>query len=107
LAQLGAVATVHAIVFGAVATVHALDVVGDGHCRFHIVSGLIENSVDSYNMVHLDLSVELKKNKKRYLEVFVSEVRFNQIKHALVSERDGWALEDKWMIMPDMGVLVA
>jgi hypothetical protein len=57
-------------------------------------------------MVRLDLSVELKKNKEKYLEVFASQKRFNQIKHALVPERVGRELEDKWMIMLDMGFLV-
>jgi hypothetical protein len=51
--------------------------------------------------------LELKKNKDRYLEVFASEKRFNDIKHALVLEHVGRALEDKWMIMLDMSFLVA
>jgi hypothetical protein len=58
-------------------------------------------------MVRLDLSIELRKNKKRYLEVFASEKRFNEIKHGLVSELVGRAFEDQWMIMPDMSFLVA
>jgi hypothetical protein len=57
-------------------------------------------------MVRLDLSIELKKNKERYLKVFASEKRFNYIKHTLVLECIGRALEDKWMIKPDMGFLV-
>jgi histone-lysine N-methyltransferase SETD2 len=82
---------------------NVMDVAGDGHCGFRVVSGLIEESVDSYNMVRLDLSVELKKNKERYLEVFANEERLDEIKHAVVPECVGRALEDKWMIMPDMG----
>jgi hypothetical protein len=43
---------------------NVIDVAGDGHCGFHVVSGLIGDSVDSYNMVRLDLSIELKQKKK-------------------------------------------
>jgi hypothetical protein len=34
-------------------------------CGFRVLSGLIGDSVDSYNMVRLDLSIELKQNKKK------------------------------------------
>jgi hypothetical protein len=35
---------------------------------------------------YFELSVELKKNKNRYLEAFASEARFKQIQHALVQK---------------------
>jgi hypothetical protein len=41
-----------------------INVEGYIHCRFRAVSGLIGDSVDSYNMVHLYLSIELKQKKK-------------------------------------------
>ncbi|KAK2375246.1 hypothetical protein QL285_076148 [Trifolium repens] len=45
---------------------NVIKVLGDGHCGFRVVSGLIGDSVDSYNLVRLDLSVELKNKKERY-----------------------------------------
>jgi hypothetical protein len=44
---------------------NVINVASDGHCGFRAVSGLIGDSVDSYNMVRLDLSIELKQNKKK------------------------------------------
>jgi hypothetical protein len=44
---------------------NVINVALDGHCGFCAVSGLIGDSVDSYNMVRLDLSIELKQNKKK------------------------------------------
>jgi histone-lysine N-methyltransferase SETD2 len=86
---------------------NVINVAGDGHCRFRVVSGLIGDSVDSYNMVYLDLSIELKQNKKRYFEVFASEERFDQIRYALIPGPAGDAPKSKWFMFPDMGFLVA
>ncbi|MCI72136.1 OTU-like cysteine protease, partial [Trifolium medium] len=58
-------------------------------------------------MIRLDLTVELKKNRKRYIEVFGTEEIYNQIKDALIPERLGRTLEDKWMIMLNMRFLIA
>jgi hypothetical protein len=82
---------------------NVINVAGDGQCGFRADSGLIRDSVDSYNLVCLDFSVELK-NKK--VEVFSSEERFKQIGHALVPGPDGRAPRDKWFMLPDMGFLV-
>jgi hypothetical protein len=44
---------------------NVITVAGDGHYEFRVVSGLIGDSVDSYNMVRLDLSIELKQKKRK------------------------------------------
>jgi hypothetical protein len=43
---------------------NVINVAGDKHYGFRAVSGLIGDSVDSYNMVRLYLSIKLKQNKK-------------------------------------------
>ncbi|MCI56012.1 receptor-like protein kinase, partial [Trifolium medium] len=87
---------------------NVIDIAEDGHCGFGAVAGLIGENEDAHQMIRLDLTVELKMHSKRYIEVFGGgEERLNQIKDALIPEHLGRALEDKWMIMPDMGFLIA
>ncbi|PNY16511.1 hypothetical protein L195_g013233 [Trifolium pratense] len=49
------------------------DVAPDGHCGFHVVARLIGEFEDSHIMIRLDFSIELEKNKQRYIKVFCSE----------------------------------
>ena len=84
-----------------------VDVAGDGHCGFRAVSGLLGRSVETHSIIRLELLQELNSNRQSYLQLFGSERRFKQIKHALTPAGIGLALEDKWMTFPDMGFLIA
>jgi hypothetical protein len=46
---------------------YIIDVVGDGHYRFHVVSSLLGKCVDDHHIVHLELTIELNKKRARYL----------------------------------------
>jgi hypothetical protein len=46
---------------------YVIDVVGDGHYRFHVVFGLLGKCVDDHHIVHLELTIELNKKRARYL----------------------------------------
>jgi hypothetical protein len=37
---------------------YIINVVGDGHYRFHVVSGLLGKCVDDHHIVHLELTIE-------------------------------------------------
>ncbi|MCI33276.1 receptor-like protein kinase, partial [Trifolium medium] len=86
---------------------NVIDVAEDGHCGFRVVACRIGEHEDSHQMTRLDLTVELKKNGKRYIQVYGSDERYNHIMDALTPKRLGRTLDDKWMIMPDMGFLKA
>jgi len=84
-----------------------VDVAADGHCGFRAVSGLLGRSVETHSIIRLELLQELNNNRQSYLQLFGSERRFKQIKHALTPPGIGIPLEDKWMAFPDMGFLIA
>jgi hypothetical protein len=52
---------------------YIIDVVGDGHYRFHVVSSLLGKCVDDHHIVHLELTIELNKKRARYLDLFGSK----------------------------------
>ncbi|MCH85523.1 OTU-like cysteine protease [Trifolium medium] len=43
-----------------------IDVSGDGHCGFHVVSHLLGRSDEAHHIIRLDLTIELNQNKARY-----------------------------------------
>ncbi|MCI73226.1 OTU-like cysteine protease, partial [Trifolium medium] len=77
-----------------------IDVAGDGHCGFRAVSGLLDQSVDSYDTIRLELGEELNKNRQGYTSMFGTEKRLNDVEYALTPAGIGYT--DKWMMMPDM-----
>ncbi|MCI28822.1 FAR1-related protein [Trifolium medium] len=84
-----------------------IDVAGDGYCGFHVVSYLLGRSVETHHNIRLNLTIELNQNRVRYLKMLGSQERFDVIKNALTPAENGPAPEDKWMMMPDMGFLLA
>ncbi|XP_045802775.1 uncharacterized protein LOC123896435 [Trifolium pratense] len=64
------------------------DVAPDGHCGFRVVARLIGESEDSHSVIRLDLSIELKKNMQRYIEVFGSEERYMSYMWRMVKDSD-------------------
>ncbi|MCI42664.1 hypothetical protein A2U01_0063901, partial [Trifolium medium] len=83
---------------------NVIDVAPDGHCGFRAVAGLIGDKKEAdFQLIRLDLSIELRARKKRYIQLYGGVERYNQVEHALVPDKIGRALEDMWMIMPDMG----
>ncbi|MCI15003.1 protein FAR1-RELATED SEQUENCE 6, partial [Trifolium medium] len=84
-----------------------VDVEGDGHCRFRDVSVLLGKSEEAYQMVRLDLTIELNHNRARYVNLFGGKERFDFIKNALTPHAIGPVYDDKWMTMPDIGFLLA
>jgi hypothetical protein len=57
LAQLGSLAYVYEPYY----MEDMVDVIRDGHCRF-LVFGLLAKSVESHQIIRLDLTIELNKN---------------------------------------------
>ncbi|MCI17590.1 OTU-like cysteine protease, partial [Trifolium medium] len=86
---------------------NVVNVEGDGHCGFHTVSVLLGKSEDAYQMVRLDLTIELNKNRARYVNLFGGQQRFNYTKNAMTTNTIQPVDDDKWMTMPDMGFLLA
>jgi hypothetical protein len=41
---------------------NVIDVAGDGHCGFHVVSLLLGRSDETYHIIRLDLTIELNQN---------------------------------------------
>ncbi|XP_045822500.1 sister chromatid cohesion protein PDS5 homolog B-like isoform X1 [Trifolium pratense] len=82
-----------------------IDVAGDGHCGFRAVSGLLGRSVDEYDTIRFELRNELNKNRQGYTSMFGTEKRLNDIEYALTYAGIGYT--NKWMMMPDMGFLIA
>ncbi|MCH85802.1 protein FAR1-RELATED SEQUENCE 5 [Trifolium medium] len=87
---------------------NVIDVTPDGHCGFCAVSGFIgDKNQDDFQMIRLDLSIELRAHKERYVQLYGGMKRYTVIETALVPCKIGPALEDKWMMMPDMGFFIA
>ncbi|MCI05944.1 FAR1-related protein [Trifolium medium] len=64
-------------------------------------------SEEAHQIIRLDLAIELNQNRANYVKLFGGHERFDVIKNALTPDGIGPAREDKWMIMPDMGFLLA
>ncbi|MCI53771.1 receptor-like protein kinase, partial [Trifolium medium] len=60
-----------------------VDVEGDGHCGFRVVSVLLGKSEEEHQMVRLDLTIELNQKRARYVKLFGGQERFDFIKNAL------------------------
>ncbi|MCI02850.1 hypothetical protein A2U01_0023884 [Trifolium medium] len=59
------------------------NVAPDGHCGFCAAAGVIDKKEEDFQLVRLDLSIELRARKKRYIELYGGVERYNQIEHAL------------------------
>lgn len=86
---------------------NVIDVKGDGHCGFRAVAGLLNLPVESHLIIRQELLSEVKSNRKSYLKLFGSQKRLDDIMDNLDFEGNNPALENKWMIMPEMGLIVA
>ncbi|MCI43615.1 hypothetical protein A2U01_0064853, partial [Trifolium medium] len=60
-----------------------IDVAGNRHYGFRPISELLKKFIDDYNIIRLELTIELNKPKDRYLALFGSQGRFSEVKHAL------------------------
>jgi len=86
-----------------------MDVISDGNCGFWVIVeflGLIE---ESHIMIRRHLIHELKDHRNDYVGVYADGDRFNYILNVLhpPTNSGGIALVDKWLMLPDMGHIVA
>ncbi|KAK8946660.1 hypothetical protein KSP39_PZI007383 [Platanthera zijinensis] len=82
----------------------AINVIGDGHCGFRVVGRALEMG-ENWAQVWLDLSNELKVKENMYLNLFGKE-RWQELLYSLDCSEIP-APPNKWMSMPDMGLVVA
>ncbi|XP_045799082.1 uncharacterized protein LOC123893192 [Trifolium pratense] len=87
--------------------VDIIDVVGDRHYGFRVVSRLLGKSPNGHNIICLEFTIELNKNRAQHLDIFGSQQRNDVIKNALKPAGTDVAHEDKCMMMHDIGFLLA
>jgi hypothetical protein len=86
---------------------HVVDVKGDGHCGFRVVSVLLEKSTYDHNMARLDITIKMNKNQDRYLKLYGGKEMFDYLMNALTPNSTGAATREKCMTIPNMGFLLA
>jgi hypothetical protein len=79
----------------------------DENCGFCDVSGLVGYTVYDYQIIGLKLTIELNKHNKWYLTMFGSQARFSEVMHTFIPLGISPKHEDRWMIMFDLGFLLA
>ncbi|KAK8936189.1 hypothetical protein KSP39_PZI013358 [Platanthera zijinensis] len=84
--------------------IDAINVMGDGHCGYRVISAAVYKN-DDWSQVRHDLSQELHQNEMLYNQVF-GLARKDELLKSLDCEMVPAPVE-KWMTMPDMGLVVA
>ncbi|KAK8952099.1 hypothetical protein KSP39_PZI004074 [Platanthera zijinensis] len=84
--------------------IDAIDVMGNGHCGYRVISAAVYKN-DDWSQVRHDLSQELHQNEMLYNQVF-GLARKDELLKSLDCEMVPAPVE-KWMTMPDMGLVVA
>ncbi|KAK8938518.1 hypothetical protein KSP39_PZI011074 [Platanthera zijinensis] len=82
----------------------AVNVVGDGHCGYRVVSNALDMG-DNWFQVRKDLAEEMKSHEIQYNNLF-GNVRRAELLLSLDCTSVPAPL-DKWMTMPDMGLVIA
>ncbi|KAJ4715747.1 Calmodulin-binding transcription activator 2 [Melia azedarach] len=88
---------------------HIEDVAADGNCGFRAIADLMGFGEDGWLQVRMDLLNELKLNLQLYSPLYGMEgtrARIEKLIHALSYFESSPSCE-RWMIMPDMGHLIA
>ncbi|KAJ4715736.1 FAR1-related sequence [Melia azedarach] len=88
---------------------HIKDVVADGNCGFRAVADLMGFGEDGWLQVRKDLLNELNSNLEYYSLLYgtgETDERVKELIHAL-TYFESCPRHDRWMIMPDMGHLIA
>ncbi|KAK8941218.1 hypothetical protein KSP39_PZI010415 [Platanthera zijinensis] len=80
------------------------NVIGDGHCGFRVVARALEMG-ENWAQVRLDLINELKVKVSMYVEIY-GEERLQELMSSLQCTEIP-APPNKWMSMPDMGLVIA
>ncbi|XP_048424670.1 uncharacterized protein LOC125467934 [Pyrus x bretschneideri] len=83
------------------------DVCHDGHCGFRAVADLVGLGENGYLQVRNDLLTELSSFSAHYGELYGSTDRVRELAQILSFFDEGRAPFDRWMMMPDMGHLIA
>ncbi|KAM1682919.1 hypothetical protein COP1_034193 [Malus domestica] len=83
------------------------DVCQDGHCGFRAVADLVGMGENGYLQVRNDLLTELSSFSAHYGELYGSTDRVRELAQILSFFDEGRAPFDRWMMMPDMGHLIA
>ncbi|XP_028077382.1 uncharacterized protein LOC114279357 [Camellia sinensis] len=84
----------------------AKDVATDGICGFRSIAALIGHIEDDWAQVRRDLLGELHTHKEEYVTLYRSYKRFEELTSILSYFEDSSGYSH-WIIMPDMGHLVA
>ncbi|KAK8931355.1 hypothetical protein KSP39_PZI017074 [Platanthera zijinensis] len=84
--------------------IDVVDVLGDGHCGYRVISNGLEME-DNWLQVRKELSQELQKKEELYEQIF-GKVRGLELLDSLDCVVVPAPL-DKWMTMPDMGLIIA
>ncbi|KAJ4715731.1 MYB transcription factor [Melia azedarach] len=82
------------------------DVKHDGNCGFRAIADLMGFGERKWLQVRKDLLNELKENSQHYSLLYGSDKRVKELIHTL-SYFKSCPSSDRWMIMPDMGHLIA
>lgn len=84
----------------------AKDVKSDGNCGFRAIDGLLGYGENSWRKVRRELLNELKNNEFLYEFIFQSVESKREVEYRL-DYFDDYPLEDRWMLIPEMGYLIA
>jgi hypothetical protein len=86
-----------------------VDVIGDGNCGFRAITEFLGLTEESHIMVCRNLIQEVKDHTNDYVRVFAGEEHYYYILKGLhpPTNSAGIALVDKWLMLPDMGHIVA
>lgn len=85
---------------------HIKDVKHDGNCGFRAIGDLMGFGETKWLQIRKDLLNELKQNSQQYSLLYGSDKRVKELIYTL-SYFKSCPSSDRWMIMPDMGHLIA
>ncbi|AES97825.2 hypothetical protein MTR_5g060540 [Medicago truncatula] len=85
-----------------------VDVIGDGNCGFRAIAESMGLTEESNVMVRRALIQEVKEHRNDYIEIYVSDCRYNYILNGLHPPKNGssFAPPDKWLRLSDIGHIV-
>ncbi|KAK1283880.1 hypothetical protein QJS10_CPB21g01121 [Acorus calamus] len=83
-----------------------MDVLGDGHCGYRVVSSFLDMADDGWKDVRHDLLEHIEHHPKLYERVFYDHHRMEELKSSLKCQ-SSFADNSHCMSMPDMGCVIA
>ena len=84
-----------------------IDVKADGNCGYRAIAALLGKNEDAWPQIRVDLIRELQSCREEYVQLFGSDERVTDLLQSLYVDNIHGVSLDKWMVMPDMGYIIA